>query len=122
MFAVKFFSSLLLTGERTMTEKGQASLIKIKVAAMVKLDRSNFFSWKAQVIAHLRGYGLLDFFSSPVDLTNLLQVQQDQLLLGWLLSALSTTVLPQVASFTTSFEIWTALQDIFNLKSKSRRL
>lgn len=98
------------------------SLTKIKVAATVKLDNSNFFSWKAQTVANLRGHDLLTFIEQPVDKENAVAVQQDQLLLGWLFSALSPTVLSQVASYTTSYEVWAALQGIFNIQSKSRKL
>lgn len=49
-------------------------------------------------------------------------IQQDQLLLAWLFSAISTSVLPQIASHKTSHDLWTALGAIFNTRSKSRIL
>lgn len=94
---------------------GKSSLIKIKVVATVKLDGSNLFSWKAHTTAHLRGYYLLNYIESPVDKKDALVVQQDQLLLGWLLSSMSPAVLPQVEAFTSSIEVWTALQGIYNI-------
>lgn len=46
--------------------------------------------------------------------------QQDQLLLVWLFSAISSLILPQVMISKTSFEAWTILEAIFNTRSKAR--
>lgn len=46
--------------------------------------------------------------------------QQDQLLLAWIFSAISASVLPQVTASRTSYEAWTTLEGIFNTRSKSR--
>lgn len=48
--------------------------------------------------------------------------QQDQLLLAWLFSAISPSVLPQITACKTSFDVWSALAAIFNTKSKTRVL
>lgn len=62
---------------------GQRSLVKLKkYLYMVKLDRSNFFAWKVQVVTHLRGNGWLRFIKTDIDEDGDLAVQQDQLLLG----------------------------------------
>lgn len=70
------------------------TLIKIKHLSTVRLDRTNYFTWKAQTLAHLRGHELLEFIESPVAESNPNLIQQDQLLLAWLFSAISASVLP----------------------------
>lgn len=70
----------------------------------------------------IRGYELLEFVDTPVDELDPLVVQQDQLLHGWLFSALSPSSLSQVAAYTSSHDVWSALQNIFNTKSRSRKL
>lgn len=92
------------------------------MATAIKLDDSIIFSWKAHTLANLRGYELLHFVDVPVDVSDSLAVQQDQLLMGWLFAALSPSILSQVATYTTSYDFWKALQNIFNAKSRSRRL
>ncbi|KAL5722651.1 hypothetical protein ACHQM5_006144 [Ranunculus cassubicifolius] len=48
--------------------------------------------------------------------------KQDQILLGWLLSSLSETVLAQVVGLNTSRDVWVALERHYSSKSKSRIL
>lgn len=40
-------------------------------------------------------------------------VQHDQLLLGWLLSTITTIFLSQVPAYTTSYDVWHDLQEKF---------
>lgn len=54
------------------------ALIKIKHLSMVRLDRSNYFTWKARTLAHLRGYELLLFIEKPITTADLSLIQQDQ--------------------------------------------
>lgn len=89
---------------------------------MVKLDRSNYFAWEAQMITHLRGNGLLRFIETDIDTEDVVDSQQDQLLLGWIYSTITPSVLPQGTSYSTSFKVWTALTRIFNARSKTRIL
>lgn len=89
---------------------------------MVKLDRTNYFAWKAQVLTHLRGNELLRFIETAISDDDTVAIQQDQLLLGWIFSTLTPSVLPQVTPYSTSFTVWSALTGIFNAKSKTRIL
>lgn len=82
----------------------------------------NYFSWKPQVTTHLRGNGLLGFIESKVTTDNALDYQQDQLLLRWIFSTITPSVLSQVTTYDTSFKVWSALISIFNQKSKMRIL
>lgn len=103
---------------------GQHSLIRLKNLQTVKLDWTNYFAWKAQVITLLRGNGLLPLIESATteDNDDILATQQDQLLLGWIYSMISPLVLPQFAPYTTSFYVWTALSGIFNARLRARVL
>lgn len=79
----------MVFGKTTDSARSSQSIVKIKIAATIKLDESNFFSWKAHMLANLRGYELLDFIDAPVDKSDPLAVQQ--FTSSWLaiLSALS---------------------------------
>lgn len=96
------------------------ALIKIKHLSTVCLDRQNYLVWKAHTLAHLQGYELLQFVEKPVTAIDPSLIQQDQLLLAWIFSVISATVLPQVTASRTSYETWTMLEGIFNVRSKSR--
>ncbi|RVW84028.1 hypothetical protein CK203_040597 [Vitis vinifera] len=79
----------------------------------VKLDNKNFLIWKQQIVSMIRGYGLQKFvFSDDEVLVQFLTredvrsgketkeflewEQQDQLLLSWLLSFVSESILPRL--------------------------
>ena len=49
-------------------------------------------------------------------------LRQDQLLLSWLLSTMTESVLSIVVRYTTSFEVWNALETLFASQSKARIL
>lgn len=52
----------------------QQQLVKLKNSWMVKLERSNYFTWKAQIRTHLRGINLLSFVEQVVNKEDALQV------------------------------------------------
>lgn len=95
-------------------------LIKIKHLSQVRLGRQNYMIWKAHTLAHLCGYELLEFIEGPTTASDPSLVRQDQLLLAWLFSAITPSVLPQIAACLTSYDVWTTLEGIFNSKSKTR--
>lgn len=49
-------------------------------------------------------------------------MQQGQLLLGWIFSTITPSVLLQVTSYSTSFQVWITLTGIFIAKSKTQIL
>lgn len=112
----------MASSRTTNSAQSSRSVVKIKTAAAIKLDESNFFSWKTQVLANLRGYELLHYVEAPVDKSDPAAVQQGQFLIGWIFSALSPSILSQVVAYTTSYEVWSALQHLINAKSRSRKL
>ena len=86
----------------------------------VKLDNKNFLIWKQQIVSMIRGYGLQKFvFSDDEVLVQFLTredvrsgketkeflewEQQDQLLLSWLLSFVSESILPRLVGCDTFF-------------------
>lgn len=42
--------------------------------------------------------------------------------MGWLFSTLSPSILSQVATYTTSYDVWNTLQNLLNAKSWSQKL
>jgi gag-polypeptide of LTR copia-type len=86
----------------------------------LKLNNENYLSWKYLVLPHVRGHDLLGFLDgsqpAPSELTSTgvnptykLWSRQDQLLLAWLLSSISESVVSQVVHCTTSADLWKEL-------------
>lgn len=104
------------------------TLIKIKHLSMVRLNKVNYFTWKAHLGIFARIWvAFVHWYCIPWhirwhDGEDPFVAQQNRLPLAWLFSTISTFVLPQVTRCKTSFDVWVALQDIFNTKSKSRIL
>ncbi|KAF4384398.1 hypothetical protein F8388_004631 [Cannabis sativa] len=99
----------------------------------VKLDRSNFLAWKSQVIPTVIGHGLDDILlgghSPPERLVNgqtnpefTIWKRKDQLLLSWLRSSMSESVLGSLAQFQSSYTAWRALEQRYASQSKARIL
>jgi len=113
---------MMASSRSSASAQASRSVVKIKTTTAIKLDESNFFSWKVHTLANLCGYELLDFIEAPVDTSDSAVVQQDQLLLGLLFSELAPSILSQVTAFTTSYDVWITLQHLFNEIQKSKTL
>lgn len=98
----------------------QPTIVKIKHLSAVRPDRNNCFVWKLHILSNLRGYELTEFVESNITASDPSLVRQDQLLLAWLFTAVSTPLLPLIASSHTSYEAWNILGGIFNTRSRSR--
>lgn len=68
-------------------------LVKLKNLYTMKLDRTNFFAWKAQVLTHMRRINLLPYIEEKLNYNGTLSTQQDQLLLGWIFSMITPSIL-----------------------------
>ncbi|OVA12200.1 hypothetical protein BVC80_1777g19 [Macleaya cordata] len=93
----------------------------------VKLETSNYLLWLAQFKPLLKGYNLVGYvdgtFPCPprylgsddttVNPACLAWEQQDQVLLGWLLSSLSDPVLARMVGHDSSRAVWLALEKQF---------
>lgn len=87
------------------------------------LDDDNYFSWKPQLGTLFWAYKLLDFVEGKVTIIRgSTTKQQDQLILIWIFAWISSSILPQVASLTTSTEVWDAFQQLFASDSETRIL
>lgn len=117
-----------------------STLISINAASQIpiKLTPSNYPSWRAQFHSLLLGYDLIGFidgsFSCPQKTTTsstdasvpnptyTYWIRQDQLLLHAIIASVSETVLPLIASSTTSKEAWERLIKLYANKSRSRAM
>lgn len=106
----------------------------------VKLGKQNYAIWRQQVAMILRGSKLLGFvdgsFKAPSPVPNskweflkneqgLIYedwIQQDSLLIGWLMTSMTEEVLPKVCVCTTSAEMWSTLAKVFASNSQVRTL
>jgi gag-polypeptide of LTR copia-type len=102
------------------------------------LHQENFLLWKSQVFPVLRGHGLLGFLDDtkpapPTNLTNaqgIFQtnpayepwVQQDQLILAWIFSSISPSILNQVVRCETSAQVWSTLNQFYSSQSIAKTL
>lgn len=96
--------------------------IVMKPMKYVQLDKRNYYSWEAQFSAMLRGFQLFDYVLGKVELSSPSSIQQDQLILRWKLTGISTTILPQVALRKTSAEVWDGLRRLYASGTQTRQL
>ena len=103
----------------------------------VKLDSRNFLIWKQQIISAIQGYGLQKFVFSnnevPIQFITredarfgkatkefLEWEQQDQLLLSWLLSFVSASILPRLVGCDTFFLLQGGLEQYFTSQTRAK--
>ena len=109
-------------------------------AISVKLDKENYLIWRSQIFPAIRGHNLQGLvlgtktcppeFLTVVDEAGKSKAipnpeyenwnREDQLLLSWLLSTLTTSNLRSVTRIGTSRGLWAALEKLFAVKSKAR--
>uniref|UniRef100_A0A2N9FG22 Retrotransposon Copia-like N-terminal domain-containing protein n=1 Tax=Fagus sylvatica TaxID=28930 RepID=A0A2N9FG22_FAGSY len=75
----------------------------------IKLDRTNYPIWLAQIVMILKSKNLMGFVN-------------DQMILSWINNSLSPPVLSTVARFTSSHATWSTLEKRYASQSKNRIL
>jgi len=98
------------------------SKIVMKHSRCVLLEKENYYSWEAQFSAMLCGYELMPYVEGSVELSTPVARQQDQLILSWLLTGISPTILPQVVSFRTSAGVWQCLRKLYASSTQTCQL
>ena len=117
----------------------------------VKLDRTNYTIWKSQILTSVRANGLEDFLdnskpcpeqfssdgviNSDSDATEITAAEgvrenpafaiwkrKDQMLLSWLMSAISLEILSLVVNSKTSLEIWISLEQQFGSETFAKKV
>lgn len=123
-------SSSLITAQ-----KFEPTIITHKISLV--LDESNFIIWKPQVSATIRGYGLHRFISDdsviPPKFNNEEDERigkisdefsewkrQDQLLLAWMLSCISESVLIRLLRCDSALKVWETLHNFFTSRYKAK--
>src|ERR1044072_1115619 len=102
----------------------------------IKLDDTNFLSWRQQVEGVIRSQKLQSFVINPqipdrflsdedrdanvVNPAYSLWEQQDSALFAWLLSSLSTSLLPSVVSCIHSYQVWDEIHSLFASQSEAQ--
>ena len=107
----------------------------------IKLHSSNYLVWKAQAVPYFRGHDLYGYLDGTISIppkeidisdstTGLSQtlpnplyhqwLRQDSLILATINSFLTEDVLTQVISYTTSREVWLALENNFSSLSHAK--
>ncbi|KAL6331539.1 hypothetical protein AAG906_011479 [Vitis piasezkii] len=107
----KFASSSCFVIEETPFEKFTSSY-------SLKLNSSNYPIWKAQALSYFRGqvvFCYLDGAMIKIPNPHYLQwLHQDSLILATINASLTKDVLTQAISYTTSREVWLALELTFS--------
>ncbi|KAB5569308.1 hypothetical protein DKX38_003101 [Salix brachista] len=117
------------------------SLSHLPLTLNIKLNHSNYPVWKAQALPYFHGQGVMGYLdgtiqTSPqeIDATNTLTgattkvpnpefthwLHQDFLILATINSSFTEDVLSQVMSYTTSKDVWLALQRNFSSISRAK--
>lgn len=96
--------------------------VVMKHIKCVQLDRDNYYSWEAQFLTMLHGFELMHYVEGNVDLTSSVACLQNHLILRWMLTDISSLILPQVASYRMSTEIQLCLQKLYASRTQTRQL
>lgn len=117
-----------------------SSITNIYSVKTVKLNKNNYAIWRQQVAVILRGSGLLGhvdgtsqmpspipnsqgkFIKNAQGLDHEDWIQQDSMLMGWLMTSMTEEVLPKVCVCTTSADMWSTLAKVFASTSQVRTL
>ena len=97
----------------------------------IKLEEDNYLLWKFQIENAILGYGLEDHvYGTDAAPPRLIQgnanpefvryQRQDRLLMSWILASISTSYLPQLVGCSSSQEIWTTIEQLFNSQSTAK--
>ncbi|KAL4309252.1 hypothetical protein GQ457_01G011170 [Hibiscus cannabinus] len=101
----------------------------------IRLDETNYLLWRQQILfaieslalaSHIDGtisvppqYTMVDGVKT-VNAEFVVYKQQDSALCSWLLSSISTSILPSLVNCHTAFEIWEKVQKIFSVSSTTK--
>lgn len=108
-------------------------IIVVNFSNVIKLNSTNYFSWKLQTEATLIGHGLFKFLdgSFPAPSPTIVKdtkstlnpaysswVRQDRLLFGALIGTLDQSNVPLISLAATTKELWDTLANIFSSASR----
>jgi gag-polypeptide of LTR copia-type len=109
-------------------------IVSINLPVSIQLNDTNYLSWKSQILLLVQGHDLEIYLNSfppdpairapngqtTINPAYLAWTRQDKLLLAWIRSSLSDSIIAQVNSVTSSRDLWTALESFFTSTSRSR--
>lgn len=78
----------------TNLEASSSTMVVMKNNKCVILEKNNYFSWEAQFSAMLHGFKVMKYVKRTIDLSSATAMQQDQLILSWILTRISSSILP----------------------------
>ncbi|KAF7834709.1 retrovirus-related Pol polyprotein from transposon TNT 1-94 [Senna tora] len=103
----------------------------------VKLDEKNYLLWKQQILAAIQGHDLEEYIAGKdsipkkfsftedelaekLDPNYVKWKKQDKLILSWLLSFMTETMLTKVSECDHSYEVWQKVQHHFGINTKAK--
>ncbi|KAF8406331.1 hypothetical protein HHK36_008417 [Tetracentron sinense] len=123
-----------------LTYEGDSSAVCISNLVSVRLDSTNFVSWKFQIFAILRAHSLIGYVdgstiypnefildeeganTAVVDHSFQNWVTQDQAIMTMINATLSSSAITHIIGYQTSREVWLALERRFSSLSRSNIL
>jgi hypothetical protein len=96
-----------------------------KAEVSIKLDEENFLIWCLQVEPVIKGYGIHMFLTDSAIGQNAGSnngglEERDQILLSWILSTLSESMLKRVIGCTNSKQLWEKLHTYFKNRARAK--
>lgn len=119
-----------------MATASKSTPVTFKHSLSIKLNNENHLLWKQQVTAAVRGHKLMLYLESPSKPQKYLSgqdgeagnlnldfsewEQQDQLLVSWLLSSMTESILTRMVGCESAFEIRTKLNIYFAAQTRAK--
>ncbi|KAL4368436.1 hypothetical protein GQ457_05G012080 [Hibiscus cannabinus] len=101
----------------------------------IRLDETNYLLWRQQVLFAIESLALSSHIDGTISVPSqytmvdgvktvnaefVVYKQQDSALCSWLLSSISTSILPSLVNCRTAFEIWEKIQKVFSVSSTTK--
>jgi gag-polypeptide of LTR copia-type len=127
------------SGNLTMTVATRsANPVHFSHSIPMNLTSENFLVWRHSILPVLRGHGLVGFIDETLPSPSRFNTatngdlspnpeyevwhKQDQLILAWILSSISPSLLTQVVRCDTAAEVWTTINQLYSSQSMAKVL
>lgn len=116
--------SLSTTHGQTMAENvSLQSKVVMKHFRCIQLEKDNYYSRVAQFSAMLERFELMPYVEGNVDLdSSPIAWQHYKLIVSWILTGISPSILPQVVSFRTFAGVWLCLQWMYSSATETQQM
>ncbi|OVA07257.1 hypothetical protein BVC80_8501g6 [Macleaya cordata] len=120
------------TSSPTQSSTGSFNPPHVSQVVSNRLDGTNFLPWRAQILPFLQVYDLEKYvdgsYACPpqrlpntdtINLAFAAWYRQDKIILSWIISSLTESVVSYVIGFSTSHGVWMALENQYASRSQA---